>query len=60
MTDLEIALEALQALHAAVWTHFDPGMDQGDKKQPKEIKEALTAARQAARQFRYRFDGWER
>ena len=57
---LDEALGALEQLHAAVWAHFDPEANQGDKKQPANIKEALTKARQFARSKGKVFDGWGR
>jgi phage terminase large subunit GpA-like protein len=43
--NLKEALDLLLYAHAVIWTHFDPGMDQGDKKQPKEIKALLKQIR---------------
>ena len=58
--DLKEALDELQALHAAVWTHFDPTMEHDDEKHPPEIRKALTEARKFARKHGYVFEGWER
>lgn len=43
--DLKEALGLLESAHARIWIHFDPGMDLGAKKQPKEIKRLLKAIR---------------
>lgn len=43
--DLKEALDMLLHVHAVVWMHLDPGMDQGAKQQPKEIKAVLKRAR---------------
>lgn len=36
--DLKEALDMLETMHMAVWTHFDPTMQRGAKDQPKAIR----------------------
>ena len=56
---LNRALQELEGLHAAVWDHFDPSGQRGEKDQPKEIKEALKEARKFAKEQGHPFDSFD-
>jgi hypothetical protein len=58
--DLKEALDLLEYVHACIWTHFDPGMDQGAKKQPKEIKALLKQIRAELAKHGIVMDGFRR
>ena len=55
---LKEALREMEMAHAAIWLHYDPTMDRGDKDQPKEVKAALKRMREASARLGYRFDGF--
>lgn len=57
--DLKEALRELEYAHAVIWTHFDPGMDRGDEKQPEEIKALLKRLRAFSEARGYVFEGWD-
>jgi hypothetical protein len=54
------ALFLLEWLHATVWTHFDPGMDRGDKDQPVEIKNVLREVPKLFERFGLCIEGFEK
>lgn len=44
-TDLHQALDLLEYVHAAIWTHFDPTGEHGARGQPKDVKAVMKKIR---------------
>lgn len=58
--ELEQVLDLLEDVHVAIWLHFDPEGNLGDKGQPKEMRKLLLKIRAYCRSHGKVMEGWKR